>query len=203
MKEMAHKTSVDFLKNAVLRPQPVSWLLHAKAFRYSGINLVEKYEQLCTHDKKAISTIEIFNRSHTYKVAIYLLCHGFELLLKGIIAGCVLSANPITFSHSVLDMVDFLVKKGVIGINKDELETVKLIDIYLKWFGRYYCPKEKEIDKVINDAYTKPDEQNMVSFKHPLKYPTTHTKINMLFDDLWPPQATDAMLAIPSLTFYQ
>jgi len=45
------------------------------------------------------------------KIAIYLLCNGVELLLKGIIDGAQLDVDSIKFSHSVSDMVNLLVKK--------------------------------------------------------------------------------------------
>ncbi|KPJ67135.1 MAG: hypothetical protein AMJ43_05640 [Coxiella sp. DG_40] len=95
------KTNKKFLKNFVLSQQPIGWLLYAQAFHNTGLKLVEKYEQRVSTSHKFHSSVDIFNKHHMYKVAIYLLSHSIELLLKGVISGYKIDENPSGFNHGV------------------------------------------------------------------------------------------------------
>jgi len=89
-----------------------------------------------------------------------------------------------------------------LNIEEEDLNTIKIIEVYLKWFGRYYCPKPKEVEEIITEMYTNPDGQNMVTPKHSPQYPDTHEKIKILFKSLWPKDVTEASFSVPSLIFY-
>ncbi|KPJ67133.1 MAG: hypothetical protein AMJ43_05630 [Coxiella sp. DG_40] len=98
-------------------------------------------------------------------------------------------------------MIERLKNKKILVVN-DEEGTFALIDEYLMWFGRYYCPLPKYVDKTIRRAYTEPDSEGMVSFKYQPKYPETHKKLDTLFKELWPPNVSEDALTWPSLHFF-
>ncbi len=193
----------DFLVNAVFSDSPVNWIVHARGFYYSALKLVEATEKL-ESKIKFISTEEIFNRKYTYKIAVYLLSHSIELLLKSIICmhNKINKSNQLKssakYSHNVIDMIDDLIKANAISLEQEDYESLKLVDEYLKWFGRYYCPQTKDIPDVLKEAYTCPNESGLIEFKYKLQYPETHRKLNKLYNEL-APKLEGASLTLPYL----
>jgi HEPN domain-containing protein len=199
---MAAKTNIRFLKKSLLVPQPVSWFLHAQAFHYAGLKMVEKYGQISSPaNKNPISVVEIFNRQNMYKVAVYLLSHSIELLLKGLVSS--LDDDAESCGHDIPTMVGKLKSKFIVSIDEKDDELFELVDVYLNWFGRYYCPLPKHLDKVVKKAYTNPDEEDMVMFKFSPKYPDTHGRLDKLFNDLYPKNLSESALSLPSIIFCQ
>lgn len=195
----------DFLRANILSDQPMNWLIHAEGFHSAGLKLIEAYEKLGT-SKKLVSTEDIFLHNYNYKVAIYLLSHSIELLLKALISVNNLKNSgqqPTKYSHSASKMFKDLIAAGILIKTKeseedDDEETIKLIDEYLQWFGRYYCPLPSKIDEVIEKAYTEPDAQGLIDFKYNPKYPETHLKLDRLFQNL-KPSIPEGALTLPYL----
>lgn len=180
------KIKKDLLKKGLFADNAASWLVQAQGFHNTGLELVKTIG--LSNQPRMYSGQEMFFSTYAYKVAIYLLSHSIELLLKTIISihnNTISPTNPIDpphkYSHQVIKMVEALERVSAITLNEEERETFRLIEVYLKWFGRYYSPNEKDIDKIIAESFTLPDEDGMVSFKYEPKFPETHTKIDALY----------------------
>jgi len=183
---MSSKINIDFLKKFKLTPQPISWFLYAQGFHFSGLNLVERYESVMKANKnKLVNTLEIFNHVHMYKTALYLLSHSIELLLKAHVNSHI-SDKPENYCHSVMNMLRKLCDMKILSIDDDDKHIFEFVNAYLRWYGRYYCPLNKGLDECIKNDYTIPDENNMVNFKYPPKYPETHQNLDKLFKQLYP-----------------
>ena len=132
---------------------------------------------------------ESFHEQYNYKIAVYLLSHAIELLFKSLISFHNLNfksnhlKSPTKYSHNVIDMVNDLISVGLITLDEKDYEIFKLVDEYLKWFGRYYSPHTRDIPDVIKQAYTEPDENGLINFKYKLKYPDTHRDLERIYQE--------------------
>ena len=194
----------DLLKKMIFSDQPANWYVHAQGFYYSGLLLVQATEKLIPKNK-IISTKEIFNKEYSYKVAIYLLSHAIELSLKTIICNYNLAdkssklKKSSAYSHGVLDMIKDLQKIGLLAFDENDEKLFSFVEEYLKWFGRYYCPKINDINSIIKSAYTEPDKDGLIDFKYKPKYPETHNQLIKLFQALILPGAEEANLSMQYL----
>ena len=194
----------DFLMQNIFADIPVNWLVHSQGFHYAGLKLAEVKHSVKSN-KNLISMKEGFNQHYTYKLAVYLLAHAIELMLKSLIsvynkmnASSQLKA-PARYSHNVMDMINDLIRVNFISLDEDDYELLKLVDEYLKWFGRYYCPQTKDVPDVLKQAFTEVDENGLIDFKYKLKCPETHTKLDELYKKL-APDISEASLTMQYLT---
>lgn len=190
----------DFLKNVIFSEKnPSSWFIHAEGFYTAGILLVEASTKPQESSQKYITLGQSFKKIYPYKVAIYLLSHAIELLLKSWVS-CYnqiqdsLDApenklkNPSALSHNAINISDLLLEKKVISLTEDEYTTMKLVDEYLHWFGRYYCPSsEKNALSLMKKSFSEPDENGLIDFKFKIKFNETHKKLIALYQSLMPP----------------
>lgn len=193
----------EFLKNTIFSDDPANWFVHAQGFYYAGIKLIEANQKL-EKPKKFISTKEVFNKQYTYKIAIYLLSHAIELLLKSLISiyNKINPSNPLKpsakYGHNITKMVDGLLKVGAITLDAEEKKTLEMVGEYLKWFGRYYCPQAKDVAETIKQTYTEPDKKGLIEFKYKLKCPETHLALDKIYREL-SPKENEAALTVPYL----
>ena len=195
----------DLLKNNLFADIPANWFIHAQGFHKAGLRLIGAKEP--RPKKKGFSTEEVFHNMYSYKIAVYLLAHSVELAFKCLISSYNLSnknkeallKNPIRYSHMVTKMANDLIEIGVLSLNKDDYDTVRLIEEYLKWFGRYYCPQN--INETIENVYTQPDENGLIEFKYKIVYPKTHERIVRLYDEIRHPKAAEANLSLQYLLY--
>lgn len=191
----------DLLKSNVFADSPANWFIHAQGFYNAGLKLIEA--QKLGPKKKFLSTEEIFLNAYSYKIAVYLLAHAIELSLKTIISSYNLSnqakqlKSPVKYSHRVTSMADDLINIGVLILSDADYETMQLVEEYLKWFGRYYCPQD--IQETLKQSYTNPDENGLIDFKYKLDYKNTHKKLIKLYDELRHPEAEKANLTMQYL----
>lgn len=174
----------DFLKNEIFTNKPNNWMVHSHGFYNTALTLIDCPKNIPTY----ISSKDIFLNQYNYKIAIYLLCHSIELLLKSLIEiyyeSPEASKSPMDYSHGACAMAIALINSGVVVISQEEKEILKLVDIYLKWFGRYHSPKNvSSVSRTLSEDYTKPDLNKMVEFKYALD-PETHIKLKNLYEVL-------------------
>lgn len=169
----------DFLTDSIFSDKPINWFVHSQGFFYTGKSLIEAEKKNIS--PKFVNTEFIFNKQYSYKIAIYLLSHAIELLLKAIISSYN-RANPssplkesIKYGHNAKIMFDELVNKGWILKKDDDEEVIELVDIYLKWFGRYYCPHKNDIARTLEENYIE-DGNGLLEFKYKLTF-DTHKKL--------------------------
>lgn len=176
----------DFLRKVIFADNPANWLVQAQGFHHAGLELIKTSK--LSAQPRIYSGKDLFCIQHAYKVGVYLLAHSIELLLKSIIStynNKICRERPFKltqkYSHHVIDMVSDLQKVNVIVLREGELEIFQLVEEYLKWFGRYYCPNKQDIDTIVAESFTSPDQEGMVSFKYEPKFPETHEKIDALY----------------------
>ncbi|HLD16627.1 MAG TPA: hypothetical protein VJB02_02820 [Coxiellaceae bacterium] len=98
------------------------------------------------------------NMQHANHVAIYLMAHTFELLLK--------IKNP-ELTHAVTDLFEGLPLdfKNKINTEIEELsDLLTRIDHFLYWYGRYVMPKEK-FKKEVEELMLGPPIDNFIEIK--------------------------------------
>lgn len=193
----------DLLKNHVFADSPANWFIHAQGFYNAGLKLFEA--KAPGPKKKFLSTEDGFLNAYSYKIAVYLLAHAIELALKTIISSYNLSNQnnklkpPVKYSHKVTKMVGDLIEVRVLSLSPEDHETMRLVEEYLSWFGRYYCPHPKDTEETLKQSYTNPDENGLINFKYKLDYTHTHKKLIKLYDELRHPSAEKANLTMQYL----
>lgn len=182
------KTNKSFLEKVIFSDNRAAWYIQSEGFYNAGLKLVESYKSSFL-EKRMYSSKEIYLSTHVYKVAIYLLSHSIELLLKSIVSNHnnnICKDKPIKkpeqYGHKITNMVTDLAKVGaIIDLQEWELETFTLAEEFLKWFGRYYLPSKANMAKILKESFTEPDENEMVAFKFTPKFPETHEKLEELY----------------------
>ena len=100
--------------------------------------------------RKYIETHEIYLSYFTVKQACYLKAHAIELCLKALC--CLFKATDehtesFSSNHDLKPLIENLIQQKVLF--NDQLikyeKTIKLANLFLRWLGRYFRPRPKEL----------------------------------------------------------
>lgn len=160
----------DVLKEAIFADTPRNWYVHSVGFYHAGWQLA----WLINKDElpKIMTQEWSFHHRYSNKIAVYLLSHALELLLKASVSDYKFHnplnnlKEPVKYGHNAKLMFKDLVSVNYLEKNEDDEEIIELVDAYLKWYGRYFSPN-RSIDKTIKEDYIE-DENGFVEFKHNL-----------------------------------
>lgn len=177
----------EVIKDAIFADTPQNWLINSKGFYHASCQLVAVIKGNEEMFPNVITDEMYFYHRHSYKTAVYLLSHAIELIFKASISYyrhniCSTALKPpATYGHKAVNMFSDLIEVGYLEKNTGDDEIIELIDTYLKWFGRYYSPNEKQVEKVLEASYHK-DDNEQLSFKHELY--GAHEKLIAFYDRL-------------------
>lgn len=161
----------NVLKELVFADSPKNWLVHSQGFYHAGCQLIRVLQGNEEQFSKIIIDEMFFYHRYSYKIAIFLLSHATELLLKASISyynrnnPANMLDKPASYGHKAKQMFNDLIKVNHIAKNDGDNDLIELMDTFLRWYGRYHSPHEKQIDNSLELDYVK-DENETYHFKH-------------------------------------